>query len=201
MSAACQGESVSGHPTVAVGAASPLGRITVVASAAGVCEVLLPGMSSTRPGEAIVDFETRSEAVDVCRRAVAELDEYFCGTRTRFDVEVDLHGTEFQLAAWAALCAIPFGETATYGEQARMMRRDGASRAVGAANGKNPVPIIVPCHRVVGADGSLVGYAARTLGDAGLAMKSWLLDHERSVLGRSTIVHDARASSRGTVGA
>lgn len=179
---------------------SPLGPVTVVASAAGVLELLLPGLGSPRSR---VDRDVESTdvaATGICRQAVAELDEYFGGTRTRFDVAVDLHGTDFQKAAWAALCAIPFAETVTYGEQARLMGRNGASRAVGAANGRNPVPIIVPCHRVVGADGSLVGYAARTLGDSGLAMKSWLLEHERSVIERVRSAGVAASSSTGTVG-
>lgn len=179
---------------------SPLGPIAVVASAAGVRELVLPGMATPRSRGALDVDGMHLDATEICRRAAAELDEYFRGARARFDVAVDLRGTDFQRAAWAALCDIPFGTTLTYGEQARRMGRDGASRAVGAANGRNPVPIIVPCHRVVGADGSLVGYAARTLGDAGLAMKSWLLAHERAVVDRSTTGRAAAATAGSTAG-
>jgi methylated-DNA-[protein]-cysteine S-methyltransferase len=105
-----------------------------------------------------------------------QLDEYFAGTRTTFDVDVDLEGTPFQVEVWTALCAIPYGETISYGELARRIGRPAAVRAVGSANGRNPVSIIVPCHRVIGADGSLTGYGW------GTDRKSWLLDHERPTL-------------------
>jgi O-6-methylguanine DNA methyltransferase len=102
-----------------------------------------------------------------------QLDEYFAGERRTFDVDLDLVGTPFQVEVWRALCDIPFGETASYGELARRIGRPAAVRAVGAANGRNPVSIIVPCHRVIGADGSLTGYGW------GTENKRWLLDHER----------------------
>jgi methylated-DNA-[protein]-cysteine S-methyltransferase len=103
---------------------------------------------------------------------VRELREYFAGKRTRFTVPVHLEGTPFQERAWATMCKIPFGGTISYAEQARSMRAPRAVRAVGSANGANPVPIIVPCHRVVASNGGLGGYAL------GLAMKRWLLAHE-----------------------
>lgn len=103
-----------------------------------------------------------------------QLDEYFAGTRTDFDVEVDLAGTPFQQDVWRALQAIPYGETISYAELARRIERPAAVRAVGSANGRNPVSIIVPCHRVIGADGSLTGYGW------GTTNKAWLLDHERA---------------------
>lgn len=104
----------------------------------------------------------------------AQLEEYFAGTRTRFDVEVDLVGTPFQVEVWQALEKIPYGETISYGELARRIERPAAMRAVGSANGRNPVSIIVPCHRVIGADGNLTGYGW------GVDRKVWLLDHERA---------------------
>lgn len=105
-----------------------------------------------------------------------QLDEYFAGTRTEFDVELDLEGTPFQVDVWHALCGIPYGETISYAELARRIDRPAAVRAVGSANGRNPVSIIVPCHRVIGADGSLTGYGW------GTERKSWLLDHEQPTL-------------------
>ena len=110
---------------------------------------------------------------------VDQLDEYFEGERTAFDLTLDLGGTEFQSSVWAALQEIPYGETWGYGQLARHIGRPSASRAVGGANGRNPVSIIVPCHRVIGADGSLTGFGWCT------DRKAWLLDHERSVRLRS----------------
>jgi methylated-DNA-[protein]-cysteine S-methyltransferase len=88
----------------------------------------------------------------------SQLDEYFAGTRTDFDLPLSLHGTDFQRLVWTELTRIPYGETTSYGELARRIGRPRAMRAVGLANGRNPVSIIVPCHRVIGADGSLTGY-------------------------------------------
>ncbi len=102
-----------------------------------------------------------------------QLAEYFAGDRRTFDLPLAPEGTGFQQLVWRALTTIPFGETRTYGQQAQLIKRPSASRAVGAANGKNPIGIIVPCHRVIGSNGTLTGYAG------GLAMKQWLLEHER----------------------
>lgn len=149
---------------------SPLGTLTLVAGRSGLRAVLWPGdrrldaFAAARPGDSAV-----------IRRAAAQLDEYFAGDRTSFDVELDPQGTEFQVRAWRALTTIPFGETVSYGEQARRMGDSGKARAVGAANGRNPLSIIVPCHRVVGANGSLTGFAG------GLDAKTWLLAHEAGI--------------------
>ena len=104
--------------------------------------------------------------------AARQLGEYFDGRRTSFDLPLAMRGTPFQLQVWAALEHIPFGETISYGELARRVGAPGAARAVGLANGRNPVPIVVPCHRVIGADGTLTGYGG------GLDRKRWLLAHE-----------------------
>jgi len=104
----------------------------------------------------------------------SQLSEYFDRTRTEFDLPLDPTGTDFQLAVWNALAVIPHGATATYGEQAQAIGRPTAVRAVGAANGKNPLSIVLPCHRVVGAKGTLTGFAG------GLDTKRFLLDHERN---------------------
>ncbi len=108
----------------------------------------------------------------VLERAAQQLAEYFAGKRREFDLPLAPKGTGFQERAWRALLAIPYGETRTYGEQARAIGRPAASRAVGAANGKNPIAIIIPCHRVIGANGTLTGYGG------GLPLKRWLLEHE-----------------------
>jgi methylated-DNA-[protein]-cysteine S-methyltransferase len=108
--------------------------------------------------------------------AAAQLEEYFAGARTEFDLDLELEGTPFQRQVWAALRTIPYGETRSYGEIAEQIGKPGAFRAVGLANGRNPIGIIVPCHRVIGASGSLAGYGG------GLDRKQLLLEleHERS---------------------
>ena len=108
--------------------------------------------------------------------ARAQLDEYFAGKRRAFDLKLAPRGTSFQLEVWAALRAIPYGETRSYREIARTIGRPEAIRAVGAANGANPLPIIVPCHRVIGANGSLTGFGG------GLPVKRYLLDLEQGAL-------------------
>jgi methylated-DNA-[protein]-cysteine S-methyltransferase len=106
----------------------------------------------------------------------AQLHEYFAGERTSFDIPLELEGTEFQLRVWNALCDIPYGETISYGELARRIDQPTAARGVGMANGSNPIAVIVPCHRVIGADGSLTGYGG------GVERKRLLLDLERGTL-------------------
>ena len=108
----------------------------------------------------------------VISQCITQLDEYFAGTRTTFDIPLNPRGTDFQKSAWAALCGINYGKTASYGQIAVQIGRPKAARAVGMANNRNPIYIIIPCHRVVGADGSLVGYGG------GLWRKEWLLAHE-----------------------
>jgi methylated-DNA-[protein]-cysteine S-methyltransferase len=105
--------------------------------------------------------------------AAIQLEEYFAGERTEFDLDVELAGTDFERRVWEEVRAIPYGSTATYAEIARRVGRPSASRAVGRANGRNPIAVIVPCHRVVGSDGSLTGYAG------GIEMKRALLGLER----------------------
>lgn len=116
-------------------------------------------------------WERRDSAFGQARR---ELAEYFAGKRTTFDVPVRPAGTDFQLAVWNALRAIPYGETCRYVDVAARIGRPKASRAVGMANGSNPLPIVVPCHRVIGANGSLTGFGG------GLETKRFLLELERS---------------------
>jgi methylated-DNA-[protein]-cysteine S-methyltransferase len=109
---------------------------------------------------------------------VAELQAYFAGTLTTFATPLAPEGTPFQRTVWAALTEIPFGETWSYGTLARQIRNPAASRAVGLANGRNPISIIIPCHRVIGANGALTGYGG------GLDKKAWLLRHEAASIAR-----------------
>jgi len=111
-------------------------------------------------------------ATPLLKSAAAQLDEYFAGGRKAFSLPLGLRGAAFSLSVWSALMEIPYGETRSYSEVASMVGRPGAARAVGMANCRNPIPIIVPCHRVIGADGSLTGYAG------GLATKRYLLELE-----------------------
>lgn len=118
-------------------------------------------------------FSDSGENCRLLRTARVQFEEYFAGTRKKFDLPIACAGSFFQKKVWAALCEIPYGETRTYGEIAAEIGVPGAGRAVGAANHINPLPIVVPCHRVVGAHGKLVGYAG------GIEMKRVLLEHER----------------------
>ena len=106
------------------------------------------------------------------RSVETQLHEYFAGKRQTFDLDLNLRGTPFQLAVWNELLRIPFGDTITYAELARRIGKPAAIRAVGAANGANPIPVIVPCHRVIGSNGTLTGYGG------GIERKQWLLAHE-----------------------
>ena len=157
-------------------APSPFGGLVLIANDGGLCYVKWPGDHSGR----LAAFGPLQEQPDhpVLAAARQQLEEYFAGTRTEFDIPLDLSGTDFQQRAWLALAAIPFGTTSTYSEQAERLGQRAAVRAVGAANGRNPVSIILPCHRVVGKDGSLTGYAG------GLETKRALLDHEQAVVAR-----------------
>jgi methylated-DNA-[protein]-cysteine S-methyltransferase len=160
------------HPT-------PVGMLTLVASDRGLRAVLWPKLSPQQAG--ISPRPRRDPDHPILRKAVHQLDEYFAGSRTSFDLPLDLEGTRFQLAAWRSLAEIPFGATTTYGRQAAELGVPRAARAVGAANGANPVCIVLPCHRVIGADGSLTGFGG------GLPVKQWLLDHEAQIVSTRTI--------------
>lgn len=151
---------------------SPLGPLTLVASDAGLRAVLWSGDDPARAGLARPLPDGEAGAAPVLAVAARQLDAYFAGSLTSFDLPLDLHGTPFQLQAWLALADIPYGETRTYAEQAARLGRPAAFRAVGAANGRNPLSIVLPCHRVIGSDGSLTGFAG------GLDAKRWLLAHE-----------------------
>ena len=145
---------------------TPIGPLGLIASDAGLRAVLFDGRKIHAEGRSAVLSE-----------ATRQLDAYFDGELLTFDLPLDLHGTEFQRRCWLALGSIPYGQTVSYGEQARRLGLGSdAARAVGAANGRNPLPIVLPCHRVIGTDGSLTGFGG------GLHVKRFLLEHEGALL-------------------
>jgi methylated-DNA-[protein]-cysteine S-methyltransferase len=152
---------------------SPVGELRIIAGERGLRAILWGADDAARVAAVDVAdlIEQRTPILDM---AVAQLEEYFAGTRRQFDLPLDPVGTPFQQSAWMVLRGIPYGRTISYGEQAKQLGDPKKARAVGAANGKNPLSIVVPCHRVVGSSGHLTGFAG------GLDAKSWLLDHERN---------------------
>lgn len=149
---------------------SPVGRLTLIASDAGLSAVL---WETEKPGRVRRDVTCEAPRHPVLMEAGRQLGEYFAGRRTRFDLMLDFTGTEFQKSVWKALLTIPYGETRSYAQIARAIGQPNAMRAVGAANGRNPISIIAPCHRVIGANGALTGFAG------GLAAKEYLLALEK----------------------
>jgi methylated-DNA-[protein]-cysteine S-methyltransferase len=147
---------------------SPIGPLLAARDGEAIIEIRFapadPGDAWTRDDRAFADL----------RRALAG---YFAGRQRTFDLPLDPRGTDFQKSVWRALTEIPYGSTATYREIAHRIGKPDAVRAVGAANGANPIPIVIPCHRVIGSNGSLTGFGG------GLPVKRWLLDHEGRVAG------------------
>jgi methylated-DNA-[protein]-cysteine S-methyltransferase len=153
---------------------SPVGELLLTSNGEALTGLHLPrsdGSPAPRP-----ELGSRQEDAPF-RRVRDQLNAYFAGELRAFDLPLFTAGTLFQRLAWQELGRIPFGTTISYAEQARRIGRPGASRAVGAANGRNPIALILPCHRVIGADGTLTGYGG------GLDLKAWLLWHEATVLG------------------
>jgi methylated-DNA-[protein]-cysteine S-methyltransferase len=147
---------------------SPVGQLTLVASDAGLRAILWP---TEKPGRVKLPGISRGDH-RVLHATATQLTEYFNGKRQLFDLPLDLHGTPFQVKAWRSLADIPYGTTASYAEQADLLGAPKAVRAVGSANGRNPISIVLPCHRVVASNGSLAGFAG------GLDAKRWLLKFE-----------------------
>jgi len=183
-------------PTAFTRIHSPLGELTLVASDTGLTAVHFPTSREVPPlhvvergtggedyvgagrgdGAGWLEDDGSGPAGAVLARTREQLNEYFARTRTTFDLPLDPAGSAFERRVWDALRAIPYGSTVSYGELARRLGDPRATRAVGAANGKNAIPIIVPCHRVVGARGELTGFGG------GLDRKRWLLEHEGAAL-------------------
>ena len=145
---------------------SPIGGLLITGDGTSITGLYTPGHHRTPMTGSLRDDDAFAEAR-------AQLGEYFDGRRQEFDLRVSVTGTPFQAAVWKALREIPYGTTASYAELAAQIGAPTAVRAVGAANGRNPISIIVPCHRVIGSNGSLTGYAG------GIGAKRWLLDHEQ----------------------
>jgi methylated-DNA-[protein]-cysteine S-methyltransferase len=151
---------------------SPLGELLVLADEDGLTGLYLP------TGKHVAQTPKGARRDDAALASVRQqLAEYFSGQRERFDLPLNPYGTAFQRKVWLALRDIPYGKTTTYGTIATDLGQPTASRAVGLANGRNPLAVIVPCHRVIGANGALTGFGG------GLPRKRWLLDHERRILG------------------
>jgi len=144
-------------------APAPIGNLLLIADEEGLLRIEFPPASP--PDEVSLDEERLMPVI-------RQIGEFFAGRRKTFDVRIALRGTAFQLEVWRALLCIPYGETRSYAEIAKSIGRPTATRAVGAANGANPVPIIVPCHRVIGSNGSLTGFGG------GIDVKRWLLNFE-----------------------
>jgi methylated-DNA-[protein]-cysteine S-methyltransferase len=151
---------------------TPLGPVELRAAGEALCGLYLP---ETRHPPAPAPAGATDAEHPVLRAAARQLGEYFAGRRRTFDLPLRPLGSAFQQRVWQQLLEIPFGATCSYGALARAIGRPSASRAVGAANGRNPISIIIPCHRVIGSDGSLTGYGG------GEPAKRWLLEHEARV--------------------
>jgi len=164
-------------PTTFTRFPSPLGELVLTASDTALSGVFFPvSRNRSAPEAAWAEDDGRGPAGALLARVREQLTEYFEGTRTSFDLPLDAAGSAFERRVWELLCTIPYGATTSYGALARQLGDLRATRAVGAANGKNPIPIIVPCHRVVGARGELTGFGG------GLDRKRWLLEHEGVLL-------------------
>lgn len=151
---------------------SPIGRLLLVGQDGALVELHFPNKV-----EQLQIPEEWREMPERFSQPLLQLEQYFSGKRRTFDLSIVLQGTPFQKQVWEALSTIPFGRTSSYGEIARQIGKPKACRAVGMANRKNPIPIIIPCHRVIGQDGSLTGFGG------GLAIKQQLLDLERQTTG------------------
>jgi methylated-DNA-[protein]-cysteine S-methyltransferase len=171
---------------------SPVGPLKLVATDAGLAGIL---WATDRPGRVRLDVVAEDGRHPVLVEAARQLDEYFAGERTQFTVTLDVEGTPFQRKVWTALLTIPWGETRSYAQIAAQIGQPGAVRAVGAANGRNPVSIMAPCHRVIGATGKLTGFAG------GLEAKARLLALEGArpqpvVSAADTVTDSVRVSYR-----
>lgn len=149
---------------------SPMGKILLIADE----KVLKFLCFENDIGHLVLEYQFMLN--DVLQQAIEQLNEYFNGSRRDFSIPLAWRGTDFQQSAWKTLQTVPYGKTWSYAQQAKIMKKPRAVRAVGSANGRNPLPIVVPCHRIIGANGSLGGYSY------GLEKKQWLLDHERANL-------------------
>jgi methylated-DNA-[protein]-cysteine S-methyltransferase len=152
---------------------SPIGRLMLTSDGTALTGLYM-NLYRNKPTKlpALGDDWIQNATIDPLPAATRQLKEYFAARRREFDLPLRMEGTEFQQCVWRELTKIPFGETRSYGQLAKRLNNPNGSRAVGLANGRNPIAIIVPCHRVIGADGSLTGFGG------GIERKEWLLSHE-----------------------
>ena len=148
---------------------SPIGRLAILADSEGITEIRFPNNSKPL---SLVEASTCTKGEACLGLAIEQLNAYFEGRLKVFDLPLSINGSDFQKQTWAQLQGIAYGSTASYGEIASAMGKPKAARAVGMANNKNPIPIVIPCHRIIGSNGSLTGFAG------GLDTKAWLLKHE-----------------------
>lgn len=161
---------------------TPVGPVGIVENGAAVTHIFFGRMAQPE--------QVPWEETPLLRQAAIQLDEYFRGSRNSFDLPLAPQGTDFEQAVWQALQTIPYGKTASYADIARQIGRPSACRAVGHANGRNPIGIVIPCHRVIGANGKLTGYAG------GLTIKQYLLELEQGVLSPFMLLPDAERTLR-----
>lgn len=166
------------HPVFYTDMDSAIGRILIASQDQHLIRILFHvGQKQNLLSQLRKDYpeETFTENREKNRQILMQLREYFQGTRSRFSVPYRLRGTDFQKAVWNAVAGVPYGQTSSYGEIARRIGNPKASRAVGGANRANPIPIVIPCHRIIGADGSMTGYGGRS----GIPLKKKLLELEK----------------------
>ncbi len=156
---------------------SPVGELTLIANANALVAILWENDKPNRVR--IADVESKPNH-PILEKTAKQLSQYFSGKRTQFEIDFEFYGTEFQKKVWRALTEIPYGETQTYLQIAKKIRSPKSCRAVGAANGKNPISLMVPCHRVIGSNGNLTGFAG------GLKAKKYLLDLEKELTSVTT---------------
>lgn len=174
------------HPVLTLSLATPLGRVHMAATDRALIRIELPDPNAEVRLKIWVALQfphasIRCGVSPILKKAATQLEAYFTGALDRFTLPCQLVGTPFQVAVWEYVQEIPFGETRSYRDVAEGIDRPRALRAVGAAQGANPLPVVVPCHRVIGADGALTGYGG------GLDIKRWLLDHEAELPERSAV--------------
>jgi methylated-DNA-[protein]-cysteine S-methyltransferase len=176
---------------------SPIGRLMLTSDGTALTGLYM-NVTRNKPTKQPIlgDDWTQNATQGPLPVATRQLKEYFAGTRREFDLPLNMAGTEFQQRVWRELSKIPFGETRSYGQLAKRLGNPNGSRAVGLANGRNPIAIIVPCHRVIGADGSLTGFGG------GLDRKEWLLTHEgRPVTGELALGDERNSKGMNSRGA
>ena len=154
-----------------------IGYLEIIEEKDGISEISFLGNTNIEERKKLYNISTETPLTKKCSK---ELEEYFFGKRKEFNIKLDVIGTEFQKECWNSLLTIPYGETISYSDEAKIIGKDKAVRAVGSANGKNCIPIIIPCHRVVSKDGSLGGYSGGEGGNKGIEIKIYLLELEKN---------------------